>query len=103
MSMRLRRGATTRGLRRWMGNPKLASTPLLFPITIELSNEEFMILKENMDILRELKFDIEEFGVNSVIVKEHPAWIPGDMGRRGYSKDNRNCNSYTKEVRYRKV
>ena len=32
-----------------------------------------------MDILRELKFDIEEFGVNSVIVKEHPAWIPGDM------------------------
>lgn len=62
-----------------MGNPKLASTSLLFPITIELSNEEFMILKENMDILRELKFDIEEFGVNSVIVKEHPAWIPGDM------------------------
>ena len=65
--------------KKMMGNPKLASTLLLFPITIELSNEEFMILKENMDILRELKFDIEVFGVNSVIVKEHPAWIPGDM------------------------
>ena len=65
--------------KKMMGNPKLASTPLLFPITIELSNEEFMVLKENMDILRELKFDIEEFGVNSVIIKEHPAWIPNDM------------------------
>ena len=65
--------------KKMMGNTKLASTPLLFPITIELSNEEFMVLKENMDILRELKFDIEEFGVNSVIIKEHPAWIPNDM------------------------
>ncbi len=59
-----------------MGNPNLASTALLFPITIELSNEEFIILKENLDILRDLKFKIEEFGINSVIVKEHPAWIP---------------------------
>lgn len=59
-----------------MGNPNLASTALLFPITIELSNEEFIILKENLDILRNLKFKIEEFGINSVIVKEHPAWIP---------------------------
>lgn len=59
-----------------MGNPNLASTALLFPIMIELSNEEFIILKENLDILRNLKFKIEEFGINSVIVKEHPAWIP---------------------------
>ena len=59
-----------------MGSPTLASTALLFPIMIELSNEEFIILKENLDILRNLKFKIEEFGINSVIVKEHPAWIP---------------------------
>lgn len=59
-----------------MGNPNVASTPLLFPITIELSNTEFMILKENMHILRDLKFNIEEFGINSVIIKEHPAWLP---------------------------
>ena len=62
-----------------MGNPNIASTPLLFPIIIELSNTEFMILKENMQILRDLKFNIEEFGVNSVIIKEHPAWIIGDV------------------------
>ena len=58
-----------------MGKPNIASTPLLFPITMELSNTEFMILKENMNILRNLKFDIEEFGVNSVIIKAHPTWI----------------------------
>jgi len=62
-----------------MGNPNVASTPMLFPITIELSNTEFMILKENMHILRDLKFNIEEFGINSVIVKEHPAWLNGDI------------------------
>ena len=59
-----------------MGNPNIASTELLFPITIELSNDEFIILKENMNILENLKFKIEEFGINSIIVKQHPAWIP---------------------------
>lgn len=59
-----------------MGKPNIASTQLLFPITIELSNDEFIILKENMEILEKLKFKIEEFGINSVIVKEHPAWLP---------------------------
>ena len=29
-----------------------------------------------MHILEDLKFKIEEFGINSVIVKEHPAWLP---------------------------
>ena len=58
-----------------MGSPNIASTPLLFPIVIELSNEEFLILKENIQILKDLKFDIEPFGINSVIVKQHPAWL----------------------------
>ena len=62
-----------------MGKPNIASTPLLFPVIIELSNAEFMILKENMNILCDLKFKIEEFGINSVIVKEHPTWINGDV------------------------
>ncbi|MBR3198876.1 MAG: DNA mismatch repair endonuclease MutL [Bacilli bacterium] len=61
-----------------MGKPNISSTPLLFPITIELSNNEFMILKENMYILKDMKFKIEEFGINSVIVKEHPTWLIGD-------------------------
>lgn len=59
-----------------LGNPNTSSTPLLFPITLELSNAEFMILKENMNILKDLKFNIEEFGINSIIIKEHPTWLP---------------------------
>ena len=66
-----------------MGKPNIASTPLLFPITIELSNDEFIILKENMHILENLKFKIEEFGINSVIVKEHPTWLP-----QGHEEDS---------------
>ena len=62
-----------------MGKPNVASTALLFPVIIELSNNDFIILKENMQILRDLKFDIEEFGINSVIVKQHPAWLTGDI------------------------
>ncbi len=62
-----------------MGKPNIASISLLFPIIIELSNNDFIILKENMHILRDLKFDIEEFGINSVIIKQHPAWIFGDV------------------------
>lgn len=58
-----------------MGKPNIASTPLIIPITMEFSNTEFMILKENMHILKDLKFDIEEFGVNSVIIKAHPLWM----------------------------
>lgn len=65
-----------------MGKPNIASTNLLFPITIELSNNEFIILKENMNILEDLKFKIEEFGINSIIVKAHPMWLP-----KGYEED----------------
>ena len=62
-----------------MGRPNVSSIALLFPIIIELSNNDFIILKENMQILKDLKFNVEEFGINSVIVKEHPAWITGDV------------------------
>ena len=62
-----------------MGKPNITSIQLLFPITIELSNNEFMILKENMHILEDMKFKVEEFGINSIIIKEHPNWIIGDV------------------------
>ncbi len=59
-----------------LGNPSNDQTSLLFPITIELSNNEFIILKENFELLKELKFEIEEFGINSIIIKAHPTWLP---------------------------
>lgn len=50
--------------------------PMMFPLTIEYTNSEYIILKENFEFLRELNFEIEEFGINSVIVKAHPVWLP---------------------------
>lgn len=62
-----------------LGNPQMnTSIALLFPLTIELPTNEFIILKENMDVLRNMKFEVEEFGVNSIIVKAHPTWLPKD-------------------------
>lgn len=52
------------------------SIPMLFPLTIEYTNSEYIILKENFEFLKEMNFDIEEFGINSIIIKSHPTWIP---------------------------
>ena len=38
--------------------------------------EAFIILKENFEFLKSFNFDIEEFGINSIIVKAHPVWLP---------------------------
>ena len=57
-------------------NPKKESISMLVPLTLEFPNYEYTILKENFDFLKELNFDIEEFGVSSVIIKSHPVWLP---------------------------
>lgn len=59
-----------------LGNPKPEKTSLLFPLTLEFSNNEFMILKENLNLLHDIGFEIEEFGMNSFVVKAHPIWLP---------------------------
>ena len=55
---------------------KKESINMLVPLTIEYTNNDYIILKENFDLLKNMNFDIEEFGVNSIIVKAHPVWIP---------------------------
>ena len=50
--------------------------PMLLPVTIEYSTGEFLVLKENFELIESLGFKIEEFGINSVVVKEHPIWLP---------------------------
>ena len=69
--------------KRKLGNPTNDSIDMLFPITIELANNEFIILKENFDLLKNMNFDVEEFGINSIIIKSHPTWIP-----KGYEEDS---------------
>ena len=58
-----------------LASKKIYTTPLLLPIPIELTTSEFLRIKENMNILNDLGFKIEEFGINTFIVKEHPTWL----------------------------
>lgn len=50
-------------------------TDLLIPLTFELTTAEYMILKQNIDIMKQMGFEIEEFGMSSIIVKCHPTWL----------------------------
>ena len=52
------------------------SIDMLIPINIELPFNEYIVVKENLNILRNMHFDIEEFGVNSFIIRSHPIWLP---------------------------
>ena len=47
----------------------------LVPIVIELPMDEYLILKENIDILDKLNITIEEFGTSSFRVISHPTWF----------------------------
>ena len=49
---------------------------LLIPITLEYTSSEYIILKENLEFLRNMNFEVESFGINSIIIKAHPTWIP---------------------------
>ena len=59
------------------------TTKLLFPITIELSGSEFLTVKKEVPHLQELGFDIEEFGMNTFVIKAHPTWL-----REGYEEES---------------
>ena len=59
------------------------TTNLLFPITIELSGSEFLKVKAEEEHLKELGFDIEEFGVNTFVIKAHPTWL-----KEGYEEES---------------
>ncbi len=59
-----------------LASRKKESTALLVPLTIEYPANEFIVLKENFSLLRDMNFDIDEFGVNSIIIKAHPVWLP---------------------------
>lgn len=69
--------------KRKLGSPKEESISLLFPITIELSVDKYVILREKFEFLQNLNFEIEEFGINSVVIKSHPTWLP-----RGYEEES---------------
>lgn len=48
----------------------------IVPIIIEFPLNEFITIKENIHILKDLNVEIEDFGSNSFRVLSHPTWFP---------------------------
>ena len=60
-----------------------ATVAPLFPINIELNASDFLKIKEHQDILTDMGFVIEEFGINTLTIKEHPTWL-----KEGYEEES---------------
>ena len=62
---------------------KIYTTQMLFPVQLEFSKNEFLSIKENIDIIKELGFAVEEFGTNTFRVSAHPDWL-----REGFEEES---------------
>ncbi len=58
-----------------LGKDTNTSVDLLVPIKIELSNNEYLSLKESINVLDDMGFIYEDFGFNTLIIRSHPSWI----------------------------
>ncbi len=56
-------------------NQEIKTQETLIPITIELSTSDFIKIKRHLNILEDMGFKIEEFGLNTYTIKEHPSWL----------------------------
>ena len=61
---------------------EINTTSTLIPINIELNSSDFIKIKEHLDILEELGIKVEEFGINTYTIKEHPTWL-----KEGYEEE----------------
>ena len=69
-----------------MKKVKHDTTALLVPIKIELPTDEAIRLKHNIGVLLDMGFEIEEFGINTFIVRVHPTWLPTYMAEEAIRK-----------------
>jgi DNA mismatch repair protein MutL len=65
-----------------LGNPNTDVISMLFPITIEFPYNEYLIIEQNIDLLKDMHFEVEELGTNTLIFRSHPTWLP-----KGYESD----------------
>jgi len=59
-----------------LSHPNDNTIDSLIPFVIELPKNDYLILKDNFDILDKLKITYEEFGQNSLRIISHPIWFP---------------------------
>ena len=64
-------------------NENITTTDLLIPITLELSPSDYLKFNERKEILTSMGFVIDEFGINTIVIKTHPTWL-----LTGYEKES---------------
>jgi len=69
-----------------MGKDTYDTIDLLIPIKIEFTAPEYLKFKENMQALQKLNISIEEFGENTIIVRNHPIFIKKDYAEESIRK-----------------
>ena len=67
----------------FLKNEKINTTDLLLPITIELTPSDFIKFNERKEILTNMGFGINEFGINTIMINTHPTWL-----LTGYEKES---------------
>ena len=70
-------------IRNALYDDKIKTTDLLIPISIELSPSDYLKLQDNKKVLTDLGFVIDDFGINTIIIKTHPTWLIS-----GYEEEN---------------
>ena len=58
-----------------LSNPEPIVTDLLVPITLEFPSNEYIILKENFNLLDNLGIGYEEFGFQTIVIRSIPVWL----------------------------
>ena len=62
---------------------KVSITEMIVPMKFELSISDYNMFMERKSVLENLGFVIEEFGINTIIIKSHPTWL-----KENYEGDN---------------
>ena len=60
---------------KYLREKEIHKTDMLIPYTIELTPSDYIKFMERSNVLTEMGFDIEEFGLNTIVIKSHPTWL----------------------------
>ncbi len=67
-------------------NSEIERVDMLVPVRIELPKNEYLVVREHLDLLDELGLTTEEFDKNTFIVRTHPSWIKKDLEKGDIEK-----------------
>lgn len=62
-----------------MKNSETYKKIMLFPLSLEFNSASYQSIMIRKEEIEELGFTIEEFGINTIVVKEHPSWLREGM------------------------